>query len=340
VANFSPSNLVKAQALLKQRFNEAELRRKQSAALAVAMKNQDLLIPGHQQLRTREDRTVEAYIMKRTSRTTGTARAYNHTGTRGDSMAVALTWSRFSDVFTLSLKMMDNNIFSFEQALANSIYNTALNLHSSIETAGINYLKANRTQVNAGGPSGSFNGTNFAYEIALANKPRYSQIAMAMMNKNKYVGAVDVIASPEIYLDAQFYASQGTNNATNYGFQFAGLNYIQSIELADSNYAAGVSMVIPEGLFGVLPWIPKQNREGSGDYNSVLGGYGSIPDPLGTGLDYALHAYAQRADTSASNGDTQDVVMEFELSIDIAWLTAPLSVANETPIFEVAQLSA
>ncbi len=55
MANFTPSNLVKAQAILKARFNEAEMRKKQSAAVKVAMRNTDVLIPSYQELRKREE---------------------------------------------------------------------------------------------------------------------------------------------------------------------------------------------------------------------------------------------------------------------------------------------
>jgi len=65
MANFTPSNLLKAQAILKAQFNEAEMRKRQSAVVGVAMKNNDVLIPSHQVLRTREDRAVSAYVLKR-----------------------------------------------------------------------------------------------------------------------------------------------------------------------------------------------------------------------------------------------------------------------------------
>jgi hypothetical protein len=42
-------------------------------------------------------------------------------------------------------------------------------------------------------------------------------------------------------------------------------------------------------------------------------------------LDFALHSYAQRADTSASNGVKQDVEIEVEVSLDTAYVSAPLS---------------
>lgn len=340
MSNFTPSNLVKAQAILKSMFNEAEMRKKQSAVLGLGLKNNDVLIPSHQALRTREDRSVEAYIQKRAARTPATARAHNHTGNRGDSFALALTWNTFADPFSMSIKQMDNNIFSFDQAFANNLRNAAINLHEAIETAGVDYLIAQRTQINPATSGGSFNATNDAFEISLANEGRFYQIAKSMMRQNKYNGVFDVVASPKTYIDAEFYLNQGNSNAVNTGFQFAGLNIIESIELSDAHYAGGVSLIMPENQFGVLPWIPKQNRQGWGDgeLNSV-GKFMSLPDPFGSGLDFALSVYALRADNSAANGEAQDVTLQFELSVDVAWVLAPLSTATESVVHEVAQLT-
>ena len=62
-----------------------------------------------------------------------------------------------------------------------------------------------------------------------------------------------------------------------------------------------------------------------------------MTDPM-TGLQFAVHGYTERGDTSAAQGDTQDEVTEWEISIDLSPQFAPLSTANESPIFAVGQL--
>jgi hypothetical protein len=59
--------------------------------------------------------------------------------------------------------------------------------------------------------------------------------------------------------------------------------------------------------------------------------YGSIVNPV-DGLSYAVHSYEERADATATNGYTQDVLTQYEISIDVALEHAPLSTANETPL--------
>jgi hypothetical protein len=59
--------------------------------------------------------------------------------------------------------------------------------------------------------------------------------------------------------------------------------------------------------------------------------YGSIFNPF-DGQQYAMHSYETRADGSSANGYTQDVVTQFQVSLDTALEHAPLSVATETTI--------
>lgn len=340
MANFVTSNLVQAQALLNDDFQKPEMRPAPAPILALGRRNAEILIPSHATLRTREDRAIQAYILKRNKRSTmGVDRVYNHTGALGDSMSADLTWTAFADKFQMSLKLLDNNMFDTPRVLANQFAQAFQNIRGDVETWLAGFLLSEKTQVNAATKNGAFNATNFAFEIAAADKQRFWQLAKSMMIQNNYAGTFDVIADPRSYADALFAAAQGAANATNTNFQFQGMNIVQSNDLDDADYAGGVSLFMPTNSFGVLDWIPPQNRQGRGSFDSVLGGYGSISDPV-SGLTFALHGYTQRADTSANNGSKQDDVMEFEVSIDLSANLAPLSTANETVVYEVAQLTA
>ncbi|MDH6304617.1 hypothetical protein M2459_001352 [Parabacteroides sp. PF5-5] len=335
--NFNASNLVMAQALLNQDFQAPELRQAPSPVLTLGQKNSQILIPGHMQLRTREDRPIQAYIIKRNLRTTtGSGRAHDHQGDLGDSLSVDLSWTPFVDKFKFTLKWLDNNMFDANRVLANQFSQAFQNIRNDIEKFLVDYLYAERTQVNIATKNGTWNAANFAFEIASPINGRYWQLAKSMMAQNYYSGLYDVIADPVAYANAEFHAAQGKSNATNFGFQFNGMNIAQSVDLDDANYTNGVSLFLPANTFGVLDWIPKQNRQGEGDYNTYVGGFGSMTDPV-SGLVMAVHGYSQRADTSATNGNEQDVVIEFEVSVDISPNLAPLSTANETVVFEVAQ---
>ncbi len=342
MANFSPSNLVAAQTRLAKKFTAPESREKVLPALKLGLSNSDILIKDAAAIRTREDRTVTAYAMKRQVRTPGSQRSATHTGSSGDSMSMPLSWSTYSDTFSISLKQMDNNIFSWQEAFDQNVMNCILNIHSQIESDFVAFLLTNRTQaVKTTTPIGNrvtWNATNYAHEIGAADQKQFFQLAKTIMTQNYYNnGTFDCISGGQCYVNASFWAAQGSENAQNTAFQFTGMNIQESVDLTDSNYGQGVALIMAPGSVALIDWIPKQNRTGSGDYNSYVGGYGSFKDPYGTKLTFAVHAYELRQDTSTSNGVQQDNMMQFEISVDIAQATTPLSTSGESTIFEIAQ---
>ena len=113
---------------------------------------------------------------------------------------------------------------------------------------------------------------------------------------------------------------------------------MESVQLDDANYALGAGYIIPTGTIGAVDWVPPKNRQGVGSYDTVLGGYGTMIDPI-TGLTLAVHGYSDRADTSATGGSTQDNVTNWEISIDMSFNNSPLTVATESTIFEIGKVA-
>lgn len=334
MANYAASVLAEAQLILNDRFASPEKRLKTSGVIGSFLKNSSLAIPNIGDLRTKEERPEKAYFFNRSKRAATGGRSFNHTGTVGDSTEVALSYQQFKDVAQTSMKRSDNNVMAEAAILANELDNIFKNIHEEVDSAALTYLTTNKTTVNAGGPNGGFDGTTNVFEIHPDNLQRSIQYAKAMLRQNHYKGSYDAILDGLWYSEAEYLASQGNMNATNYGFQMGGVNFSEAQGYSDAGYTAGLGLWIPEGTIGVVDWIPVQNRRGEGDYDSVLGGYGTITDPY-TGLQFAVHAYSQRADTSASGGDAQDVVKEWEVSVDLSFNKSPLSVAGESTIFEV-----
>lgn len=337
MANFEVSNLVKAQTILNERFGAPEMRDRESTVLALGRRNAEIMIPSHTLLRTREDRPITAYILKRNKRTTtGAGRVNDHTGAIGDSISADISWTTFADTFSMSLKLLDNNMFDAATVLANQFAQCFQNIRADVEQFLIDYLVAARTQVNAATANGTWDNTNFIFGITDPyGKPGlYFEDMKSMMRQNNYSGMVDLIADPTLYTYARIYAAQGAQNAVNTAFQFSGMDIRESIGFALPNLMSseGAALTLPQGTFGVLDWIPRQNRQGSGDYNDYNGGYGSMTDPV-SGMTFAIHGYSQRADTSASNGSAQDNTIEFEVSIDLSPNLAPLSNATESVVF-------
>lgn len=326
--------------MVGDKYKQPEMRMKPAPAFALLTSNDNFLIQSAESLKTRDDRTIEAHLFARTKRSSGSARAYNHTGTIDDTQKVTLTWTTKSDTFKISLKLLDKSLFDFNTVLANKLEQACMNILEDKETEAIAYIRAQRaTQQPTGLKGASFNSTNTAVEVASASANSFLQRTKSIMKQNYFSGPIDVIADSNMQIAFDAQAAQGAGNNTNLQYQFPGARIVESVELSDSNYDQGIVVAMPQGSVAALNWIPKQNRQGWGDYNMYVGGYGTFNF---LGYTFAVHGYAQRADTSSTNGDAQDVTMEFELSLDSSYNKAPLSYTTgrtDSVILQFAQLT-
>ena len=338
MANRTTANLVKAQAKLIGAFQTAELRFRFPATYLALRAMAPIMFPNYDVLRTREDRAVETNFATRSSRALGSARTHNHTGVKGDTSTLTPTWASYTDKFNMSLKQADNSLYNADEQMFQELSNTISNFMEGYETAATAYLFNNRSGVNTATAEGAFDATDDVFEIVEAKESRAIQITKIAMDANKYSGGMTVFCDSISYAKFEYQAAQGISNATNLSFQFGGVTFIHSVELGAlgaglvSAYAKGFWIVVPNGMVATLPWIPKQNREGvitkENEYSNIL-------NPI-DGENYALHSYETRADDSANNGYTQDVVTQYEISQDLAFTKAPLTTASATPILAYA----
>lgn len=340
MANFSTSNLLTAQTMLAKKYAAPEMRMKPCPAFDLLTGNSNVLIESAETLRTREDRPIEAHLLARTKRASGAGRTHNHTGTFDDSGKITLSWTTKSDVTSISLKLLDKSVFDFDTVLANKLEQCAMNILEDKETEAIAYLRAQRATQQPTLKGATFNAATDAVEVSAQEieAKRFFARVRSVMKQNYFGRNLDIVGDSNIAVSAEYLAAQGAGNATNWGYQFQGLNIVESVELNDANYDAA-ALVMPAGSTAALNWIPKQNREGYGDYNSYNGGYGVFRF---MGYTFALHGYAQRSDTSGSNGATQDVTMEFELSLDSSYNKSTLLYTTDrtdSVIVEFGQLS-
>jgi len=340
MADYAAAVLAKAQVILNEQAESAEMREKPSASLMTLLQNRNYLIPNITEVRTREDRPTNVYLKNRTSRSLISARAHDHTGAISDATEVPVTFDTYGDKFATSLKRADDKLYSDAQILAHEIKNAFANIHEGIETAMITWFDTNKNTVSlpTAVKRAPFNAVNDVYEVAAGDSNEYWNIIKSIFRQEKYsASSFDVISDSLLVSTGDYIANQGTGNSANLGFQFAGLDVKESIELADANYANGISFAMPKGMTGIIDWIPLQNRQGKGNFDSYLGGYSTIVDPL-TGLSFAMHGYSDRADTTGTEGMTQDEITQWEMTIDLSPQHAPQTTAGATPIFAVGQL--
>jgi len=330
---FTNSALAKAQALLMANFANSELRYREPATFKAFVANSEVMMPSHKLLRTREDRTVEAYFANRSSRSLGSARSHNHSGNTGSSGVLTPSWVTKTDKFGITLKQGDNNFMDHAMQLQSEFQNVIANMAEGLESAAVAHLFANRSQVNGVTAEGSFDGVNYAFEVTEStNGNRFLQIIRSTMDILKYAGGITIFCDTIAYNKFSYLAAQGQGNSVNYSFQFQNVTFVHSIDLntdaSGLSYTKGFCIAVPNGTIGCLDWIPLQNRQG---IETKLQSYGSMINPV-DGLLYAVHGYETALDGTSTGGYTQDEKSQIEVSIDIALEHAPLSTANETTL--------
>ncbi|MFA6619307.1 MAG: hypothetical protein WCT23_09600 [Candidatus Neomarinimicrobiota bacterium] len=335
MANYAASLKQKAQLRLNEMMQMPEFRYKSNPALMLALKNSGITLPAYNDYlngKSSDQRDVETLMIIRSSEDLGTARAYNHTGSLGDSAATALTWNTFTRTFKYTLKQEDRNQFNATEIFAKQLYNAFIDINNGIGTAAQAFLSTNKNQVSVSSPKGAtWDATAQAYVIDAVDQERYIQKIKSIMRQDYFNGMYDVIADSLKYQDLEHYAAQGSGNETNYGYQYSGLNIAESTEMDVPDGYNGGAYIMPVGTFAALPWIPKKNIEGWGSYNDSIGGYGTVVDPI-SGLTMAYHQYASGADNDTSGSETQDVDFQCEVSIDLGFTTAPINVTNKSVI--------
>lgn len=341
MANFATAAYVKAQLKLNEAFNKFELRFRQPEIHKLFLESTNSLIPEAEAARLREDRpATEFNYITRTSRSLGSARAHNHTGAQGDSGVLTPTWATYTDKFVSSIKEADGKVYDLNELHASKMQNAIINFVEGLDTVAGAYLFANRSGVNTATVEGTFDATDDTFEINdSTNGTRAIQITKMVMDINKYQGMnYSVVCDSIAFNKFQYLASQGISNATNTSFQFGGVKFVHDPSLTAaaaglvSAYAKGYWIVVPDGSVACPSWIPKQNRMG---VTTTVASYGSIINPIDM-LGYALHTYETSADGSSIGGYLQDVKVESEISIDLAYTHAPLSTASATPLMAFA----
>ena len=342
MANYVPSNLNVGQASLSSIYAKHELRYAEPSVLKNLLGATEFCAPSYEALRTREDRSFTVDFFKRTSRALGTARDGEHSGVKGDTVVVTPSFATRSDKFAISIKQADASKRTLQEMFNNELQNSVINLTNGLNQEAATYVFTNRNAINTSTIGGSLNATTKAFEIATANKTTAMQTSLMQMELLRYNGiGFDVYCDSRAYAMFSYQSNQGQSNSVNLSFQFnVGRDtyyHVPEINAGVAGLAAGIYdegfwLIVPKQSVCAMTWIPIQNRNGVS--STSIGGvaeYGNILNPI-DGSQLAVHKRWARSGESSLNGQTQDVREEVELSIDIAFDKAPLSVSTETVI--------
>jgi len=345
MANFVTANLAKYQAKIAQSFNSGELRFRTPAVFNSIRKSTEIMVPSHNQIKNAAKRTTgEINFFNRASRALGNGgETALHVGAKSDSSVLIPAWTAFDDKFYYSLKQANNSVFELDEMIMNEMTNVFINFTEGLESAAASFLHNGRTGVNAYSRQGTFNAANDVFEIVadttnvLGTGYRAVQIIKSAIEANKWTGVMlTAYCDTVMYDKLQVLAAQGQNNAQNSSFQFSGVEFLKSVEMdalaVALGYADGYCVVAPMGTVATLDWIPQQNRDG---IITSVSKYGTILAP-NVNLALATHSYEANVDENGNNSEKQDVRIETQFFTYLSFNYAPLTTADETPLFAFA----
>lgn len=333
---YSSTVLQNVRAFITDPVNKFELRTQSYGGISAFLKRRDYTIPRLEEIRQSENQTAQAMFMKSKAYTVGSARSCTPSGETSGSSKVDLSWSTVSDASEWPFEVFGNNEVSMMKAMANDFYNMEKSLLDQLETNIIAYCEASKTGVNAISAVTSTNtwvgGGVDTVQVASANINRFYNLARADMLTNKYKQEIMEIHDPQWTAEQSYYQAQGMANSANTAFQFEGFDSYTSHAIAPTGYNKHLHYLIPTNGVAMIDWTRPLNRkrERSND-GRIWTIYQSLFFP---GLTFMLFEKSTCGDSTSSGGTTQDLVTTMELSLDYSLVKAPLTTANETPIFK------
>jgi hypothetical protein len=341
MANYSSSRWDAFKYKLNAAMQAPEFRKSPSPTLEKLLKNTQFLVPASELermlgVKQSDQDTVAIKIINKQSITTGSARAYNHSGNKNDSTSVNATFTTYTANFGYSLKESDRTIWELAEIQSKQILSAIIALHESVETGLVAWLNTNKSQVvqSLTPRSGTWDATNHKFQVANTDYNRWMQRVKGFMREQKYQGLYEMIADEVLFQEGEYLIQQGQGNSTNLAWQGNGIDAMVSQDVTVDTNSIGAGFLFPQGTVGILPWIPKLNRREYGEAGLVSGFYTSLSDPFGTGLQFAVHERQETADNNETSGETEDVNVYVEISVDLAPIKSPMSTANASPVFK------
>lgn len=353
MANFTTTEYLTRALLVSQSMSsgiqKGELRGKLNGSIDAMLQSTPLLIQGGQasldELKTRVDHDVKIPVMKRSTRTVGSARNCATSTSTDDSALVTPTWATITDGgFQINLSTSYGNMFNFEQQVASHFKESFRILHEKMSLDNLTFLEANKaTAAGQVGTINTYNVLNGQMQVSLANKDDYFGSAYAEMRENRYSGPythIHTLGKMEFEIARQ--TAQGAGNSTNLAWQPGlGWNHFPEQQFTGASGTTGSSYIFEPGTVGLFSWTRPDFRAGInlGDIDV----WTTIPDPVYPGLTWEL-----KINRSCGNGNSYNTggagyensdLIKFLISADFSRLGRYTSTAGDTGIMKYAQMS-
>lgn len=333
--NMTATQLLKAVAKAENTiFGEAEKRTYEHSLVGKLIAQENSLFIDINRLKQSDEQPTKVSLFTRNKKASTNVKAAVPTVSLGDTFESDIAYVRKVQTFDVSYKIAANNTYSYEEMLAAELRRAIISLYEDVSADAIAFMDTNRTQV-ATDSLITFDGASDAFQNPIGDKDFFFSNLQASLRKNKYSPIFTVVGDQMNGREFSRIAAQGSGNATNLQYTIPGIDYATEPQIV--NTALGVAYGWQQGMFAMTNWNERLNRQGFGAPDSNEGFFTTVQDPI-FNLRHDLRILRRSLDTSASNGNPQDVVDSYEVAFTYALKHAPISVAVETPIFKFVQL--
>lgn len=325
MANYANTIKLDALAMLQERANKDFRPANYGATLAFNEYKRDVIL-NFDDFRNAEsepdlqDRKVD--YLRRDTQSVGSARSASLTGAMGTSTRDTLTFVTYTREFTISDDNARSNTFNAARQLAAQMRNARLDIAAAIETDAITKLEAYKNTVEGDREQlGTWDSTNYVYEIANTDKDEYFNYMATGMRSLNYNGRLQEIHTPSTNAIIKWQLAQGSSNSENLQFQYPDFEFYTSNSVTNLSDYFCTSYVAEAGSLALVDWIPPKNR---GGLQHGIWDFTAMPDPMGvfdSGFALATYKTVQNSTSGGEDiaGNTQDAVWLYEMSIDVAF---------------------
>jgi len=315
---------------------KGEFRDYEHSATRLLMDGENETFRNLNRLKQSDIQPTQVDINKRVYTASGSAKSATHAAAAfPDSFVKDITYIRKTQTFKVSQKQADMNRLSYADILMHEMKNKLISLYTDLSTDNIAWLNTNRSQVGTDGLMVFDEVTNDQYDNVLADRDYLFEYSKSTQALNKY-NKMNTVAVGDQRVAALYrkLAANGRTNADNTEYQLPGFALVEEPQMAIT--AASTMFMWERGLVGMTTWNEPLNRRGSGSVDANEGLFTTMVDPA-FGFNLDMHVKRNVADTSASGGNVQDSVDEYEIAITYALEGSWLDSSTESHIFKVVQ---
>lgn len=270
-------------------------------------------------------------VMDKKTVTLGASRTLTIADDENESKLVTVSFTTLSGGFTMYPARYFNNDMAYQDHYNRHLQELLVAFAEAIEDLCVAKLSAVKSQVNNSGLGYTF--TNNQFELGNAQKNLFFSDIPVILKENKFFGpGMNCIANFTTQSFINFLSEQGPANNTNYGYQFAGVDYYYTNNIANAADQVSTFYFCPNNTVGILT----RNEPDALANTRLPDGHewdtGLVPI---VNLPMDLYYYPGAVDASSLDGSTAHLTRThkeaFGFSIDVALVSAYNSDAATYP---------